>query len=81
MVRKLKVGMVCDVITITTDKPLYEEWMQKGSTGIVKEYYPSGAVSSYIGRTDKESGCGRWTVHKSEFKVVGRLIVTKVKKI
>lgn len=61
MVRTLKVGMVCDVITITADEPLNEEWMQKGSTGIVKEYYPSGAVSSYIGLTDKESGCGRWT--------------------
>lgn len=81
MVRKLKVGMVCDVITITADEPLYEEWMQKGSTGIVKEYYNSGAVSAYIGSTDKESGYGHWTLHKSEFKVVGRLIVTKVKKI
>lgn len=81
MVQKLKSGMFCDVITVTANKPTYEELMRKGSTGIVIEQHSSGAVTACIGLTDKIYNIGTKTVPKSEFKVVGRLRVNKVKKI
>lgn len=74
----LKVGMSCEVITITAEEPTFAGLMKKGNTGIVATSFSSGAVDACIG-CSKTFSDGIWFVPKGEFKKVGRLTVTKIK--
>lgn len=73
----LKIGMSCDVITITAEQPMYEFLVKKGNTGIVNTDFVDGDVTACIGVTCLREGT--WLVPKGEFKKVGRLTVTKIK--
>lgn len=77
MKEKLKVGMSCDVITITAEQPKFVPLMNKGNTGIVTMQYSDGDVTACIG--NNVYGEGIWLVPKEEFKKVGRLTITKLK--
>lgn len=76
--QELKVGMSCEVITITAEEPTFQGLMEKGNTGIVTTGFSSGAVDACIGGS-KTFSSGVWFVPKGEFKKVGRLTITKLK--
>lgn len=74
----LKVGMRCDVITITAEEPTFTGLMKEGNTGIVTFQYSDGDVSACIGITN-QWGQGTWLVPKDEFKKIAKLTITKLK--
>lgn len=74
---ELKVGMNCEVITVTSKEPTLTGLMKIGDTGIVAIQYSDGDVSDCIGNTI--DGEGIWFLFKEEFKKVGRLTITKLK--
>jgi hypothetical protein len=71
------IGMTFDVITITAERPTYDQLYQKGSTGVVIKEYPDKDIGAIIGY---EHGCGSWLVPKGEYKKVGRLTIKSIKK-
>ena len=75
---ELKVGMSCEVISITAEEPTFAGLMKKGNTGILTTGFSSGSVDACIGGS-KTFSDGIWFVPKGEFKKVGRLTITKIK--